>query len=147
MKKLTRRTFVTGSAAVLCALPGKTGAQSSWPARQIRILVPYPAGGQTDGIARAFGDYLARQLGKPTIIENKAVLATRGEWNRVRSVRIVPVLVISDASQISLQLPHVFSVEIENCVGHEASHIDFVDLDAVFETDDSAILSEKIFCR
>jgi tripartite-type tricarboxylate transporter receptor subunit TctC len=72
MKKLTRRTFVTGSAAVLCAPSGKTGAQSSWPTRQIRILVPYPAGGQTDGIARAFGDYLARQVGKPVIIENKA---------------------------------------------------------------------------
>ena len=34
--------------------------------------MPYPPGGQTDGIARAFGDYLARQLGKPVIIENKA---------------------------------------------------------------------------
>ena len=34
--------------------------------------MPYPAGGQTDGIARAFGDYLARQVGKPVIIENKA---------------------------------------------------------------------------
>jgi tripartite-type tricarboxylate transporter receptor subunit TctC len=72
MKKLTRRTFVTGSAGVLCAPSGKTEAQSSWPTRQIRILVPYPAGGQTDGIARAFGDYLARQVGKPVIIENKA---------------------------------------------------------------------------
>jgi len=72
MKKLTRRTFMTGSAAVLCALPGKTKAQSSWPARQIRIVVPYPAGGQTDGIARAFGDYLGRQVGKPVIVENKA---------------------------------------------------------------------------
>ena len=72
MKKLTRRTFVTGSAALLCAPAARTEAQSSWPARPIRIVVPYPAGGQTDGIARAFGDYLARQLGKPTIIENKA---------------------------------------------------------------------------
>ena len=72
MKKLTRRTFVTGSVVVLCAPSVKTEAQSSWPARQIRILVPYPAGGQTDGIARAFGDYLARQVGKPVIIENKA---------------------------------------------------------------------------
>ncbi len=72
MKKLTRRTFVAGSAAVLCAPSGTTGAQSAWPARPIRILVPYPAGGQTDGIARAFGDYLARQVGKPVIIENKA---------------------------------------------------------------------------
>ncbi len=72
MKKLTRRTFVTGSAAVLYTLPGKSRAQSAWPARQIRIVVPYPAGGQTDGIARAFGDYLARQLGKTVIVENKA---------------------------------------------------------------------------
>jgi len=72
MKKLTRRIFVTGSAVVLCAPWVKTRAQSSWPARQMRILVPYPAGGQTDGIARAFGDYLARQVGKPVIIENKA---------------------------------------------------------------------------
>ncbi|HYI30518.1 MAG TPA: tripartite tricarboxylate transporter substrate binding protein, partial [Bradyrhizobium sp.] len=72
MKKLTRRLFVTGSAAVLCAPSVKTEAQSSWPTRQIRILVPYPPGGQTDGIARAFGDYLARQVGKPVIIENKA---------------------------------------------------------------------------
>lgn len=72
MKKLTRRTFVTGSAALLYAAPKMAGAQSSWPSKSLRIVVPYPAGGQTDGIARAFGDYLARQLGKPVIIENKA---------------------------------------------------------------------------
>ena len=72
MKKLTRRMFVTASAAAMWATSGNARAQSSWPARQIRILVPYPAGGQTDGIARAFGDYLARQLGKPVIVENKA---------------------------------------------------------------------------
>jgi tripartite-type tricarboxylate transporter receptor subunit TctC len=72
MKKLTRRTFVTGSAALLCAPSVKTKAQSAWPARPLRIIVPYPAGGQTDGIARAFGDYLARQLGKPVIVENKS---------------------------------------------------------------------------
>jgi tripartite-type tricarboxylate transporter receptor subunit TctC len=72
MKKLTRRTFVTGSAAVLCAPSVKTAAQPAWPARPIRIIVPYPAGGQTDGIARAFGDYLQRQIGKTVIVENKA---------------------------------------------------------------------------
>src|SRR4051794_35266950 len=72
MNKLTRRTFVAGSAALLYAPAVRTEAQSSWPARPIRIIVPYPAGGQTDGIARAFGDYLARQLGKTVIIENKA---------------------------------------------------------------------------
>src|SRR4051795_154923 len=72
MKKLTRRTFVMGSAALLCAPPIKTEAQSAWPARSIRIIVPYPPGGQTDGIARAFGDFLTRQLGQPAVVENKA---------------------------------------------------------------------------
>ena len=87
MKKLTRRTFVTGSAALLCIPSVGTQAQSSWPARPIRIVVPYPAGGQTDGIARAFGDYLARQLGKTVIVENKAgaggvIGVTRSETRR-----------------------------------------------------------------
>ena len=63
---------MTGSAALLCAPAVRSEAQSAWPAKSIRIIVPYPAGGQTDGIARAFGDYLARQVGKPVIIENKA---------------------------------------------------------------------------
>src|SRR5437868_9045633 len=72
MNELTRRIFLTGSAAALFAPYARTEAQSAWPTRQIRIIVPYPAGGQTDGIARAFGDHLARQVGKPVIIENKA---------------------------------------------------------------------------
>lgn len=46
--------------------------QSSWPNKAIRIVVPYPPGGQTDGLARAFGDFLSRQLGQPVVIENKA---------------------------------------------------------------------------
>jgi tripartite-type tricarboxylate transporter receptor subunit TctC len=33
--------------------------------------VPYPAGGQTDGIARSFGDFLSRKLGQPVVVENK----------------------------------------------------------------------------
>jgi tripartite-type tricarboxylate transporter receptor subunit TctC len=71
MKKLTRRTFVTGSAVLLCAPAVRTEAQSAWPSKSIRIIVPYPPGGQTDGIARAFGDFLARQVGKTVIVENK----------------------------------------------------------------------------
>ena len=68
MKKLTRRTFVAGSVALLGVSSAKTQAQSAWPARPIRMVVPYPPGGQTDGIARAFGDYMARQLGKRRLV-------------------------------------------------------------------------------
>src|SRR4029078_7448598 len=40
--------------------------------RLMGMIAQYRAVGQTDGIARAFGDYLARQVGKPVIVENKA---------------------------------------------------------------------------
>ena len=72
MTGINRRHFVAGSAGLAITSIGKSNAQSAWPTRPIRLVVPYPAGGQTDGIARAFGDYLARQIGKPVVIENKA---------------------------------------------------------------------------
>ena len=47
-------------------------AQGAWPSRQIRMICSYPAGGQTDLLARAFGDFVSRQVGQNVIIENKA---------------------------------------------------------------------------
>jgi tripartite-type tricarboxylate transporter receptor subunit TctC len=47
-------------------------AQGAWPSRQIRMICSYPAGGQTDLLARAFGEFIARQVGQTVVIENKA---------------------------------------------------------------------------
>ena len=44
-------------------------AQDAWPSKPIRIVVPYPAGGQTDGIARSFGDFLSRKLGQTVVVD------------------------------------------------------------------------------
>ena len=43
-----------------------------WPARTVRLIVPYPAGGNVDGAARIIADRLQETLGQPFIIENKA---------------------------------------------------------------------------
>ncbi|MEK0418780.1 MAG: hypothetical protein RI949_2786 [Pseudomonadota bacterium] len=62
----------------LCALIGALGlvqatlAQDNWPSKPIRIVVPYPAGGTTDQLARAIQQPLADMLGQPVVIENKA---------------------------------------------------------------------------
>jgi tripartite-type tricarboxylate transporter receptor subunit TctC len=72
--KLDRRHFIAAGAAA-AALPfGSRGAtaQAAWPSRNIRMVCSYPAGGQTDLLARAFGDYISRQVGKTVVIENKA---------------------------------------------------------------------------
>jgi tripartite-type tricarboxylate transporter receptor subunit TctC len=48
-----------------------TAAAAEFPTRPIRWLVPYPAGGTTDILARIMGEYLAQRLGQPVIIENR----------------------------------------------------------------------------
>jgi tripartite-type tricarboxylate transporter receptor subunit TctC len=57
--------------AALAALALPVRAQP-WPARPLRMIVPYPTGGISDLVARALGDRLAAQLGQAFIVENKA---------------------------------------------------------------------------
>jgi tripartite-type tricarboxylate transporter receptor subunit TctC len=55
------------------AIPGVVVAQApAWPSRPIRLIAPYPPGGQTDVVARYFADRLQAVLGQNVIVENKA---------------------------------------------------------------------------
>ena len=71
--KTTRRRLIAASTSVLAApaVFTRVWAQGAFPSKPIRIVVPYPAGGQTDGIARSFGDFLSRKLGQSVVVENK----------------------------------------------------------------------------
>ena len=68
---LSRRRLVqaTGAALASAALPAL--AQTSWPSRPIRIIVPYTAGGFTDQMARLLTVGLQKQFGQPVVIDNK----------------------------------------------------------------------------
>lgn len=50
---------------------GNLHAQPNWPSRPIKLLVPYPAGGSTDILARLLGQRLTESLGQPVIVENR----------------------------------------------------------------------------
>ena len=65
---LTRR----GALAALATLPFAARAQISWPARPIRIIVAYPAGGVSDAVARVLADRLAPVIRQPVVVENRA---------------------------------------------------------------------------
>jgi tripartite-type tricarboxylate transporter receptor subunit TctC len=57
---------VLGAAAL--ALPASA---QTWPAKPVSLIVPFPAGGTTDVLARALSDRLAQSLGQAVIVENK----------------------------------------------------------------------------
>ncbi|WP_374000171.1 Bug family tripartite tricarboxylate transporter substrate binding protein [Massilia sp. CFBP 13647] len=47
------------------------GAQAAWPEKTITVIVPFPAGGSTDAIARAIGPKITARFGQPWIIDNR----------------------------------------------------------------------------
>ena len=66
---LTRRQWVAGTAAAL-ALPG-VRAQSAWPSKPVRFLVPFAPGGTSEIVARSVAAELTKQLGQSVFVENK----------------------------------------------------------------------------
>src|SRR5204862_6953432 len=47
-------------------------AAQAWPTKPIRLVVGFAPGGAADTVARAYSEYIARALGQPVIIENRA---------------------------------------------------------------------------
>ncbi len=66
---IRRRQLVLGAAATL-ALPQLSRAQA-FPARPIKYICPWPAGGSTDAVIRALAQSAAKTLGQNIIVENK----------------------------------------------------------------------------
>jgi tripartite-type tricarboxylate transporter receptor subunit TctC len=71
--KLARRKFLRFAAATV-ALPAvsRVATAQSYPSRPITMIVPYPAGGVGDAVARIIAEPMRRSLGQPIIIENVA---------------------------------------------------------------------------
>ena len=66
------KLLLLGAAAALCCMPCAAHAQSgTYPAKPIRIIVPYVAGGPSDLFARAVGNLLTEAWGQPIIIDNR----------------------------------------------------------------------------
>ena len=54
-----------------CMLTTAFAHAQAWPNKPIRLIVPFPAGGPTDLVARAAGDILRNAFGQPVIIDNR----------------------------------------------------------------------------
>jgi tripartite-type tricarboxylate transporter receptor subunit TctC len=68
---LSRRAFNLSTAAAAVSIAAPAFAQSTWPNKPIRIVVPYTPGGFTDQMARLIQPGLQSRLGQTVIIDNK----------------------------------------------------------------------------
>ncbi|TQM16381.1 tripartite tricarboxylate transporter substrate binding protein [Pseudonocardia kunmingensis] len=63
--------FLAGLALLAgCGAQQQADEPAEYPTEEIRLLVPYAAGGPTDLTARAYGSFLERDLGQPVVVEN-----------------------------------------------------------------------------
>jgi tripartite-type tricarboxylate transporter receptor subunit TctC len=84
---MRRREFIAGLGAVALASKGDASAQS-YPTRPITMIVPFPAGGAADVIARIVTERMRGLLGQPIVIEN--IGGADGSIGVGRTVRAQP---------------------------------------------------------
>jgi tripartite-type tricarboxylate transporter receptor subunit TctC len=73
-RRLTVLLPLLAAAAAVLPLPGH--AQAPYPSRPLTLVVPYPAGGSADVLARALGQRLGERLGQTVVVDNRGGAAT-----------------------------------------------------------------------
>jgi tripartite-type tricarboxylate transporter receptor subunit TctC len=63
-----RAALLLGTVVALAALPGQA---QEFPAKQVKIITPFPVGSGPEGVVRLVADKLARKWGKPVLVENR----------------------------------------------------------------------------
>ncbi len=69
---MKRRTLLALASICTAALVAGPAAAQAFPARPVKVIVPFAPGGNLDVTARLIGEAMARELGQPFVIENRA---------------------------------------------------------------------------
>ena len=71
MRRTRRDVLKLGAAAATLPLVAPRAWAQAYPAKPVRLIVGFPAGGQVDIIARLFGQWFGERLGQAVVVENK----------------------------------------------------------------------------
>lgn len=63
--------FIASACSVAFAASAQTGAPATWPDKPVTIVVPFPAGGSTDMVARAMAQQMGDKLGQNFVVDNR----------------------------------------------------------------------------
>lgn len=66
-----RRLLCLAGLGAACSAFAPASVAQTYPSRPIRWIVPFPAGGTTDLVARLMGEWLSKRLGQQVVVENK----------------------------------------------------------------------------
>ena len=102
---VNKRLLLSTAACAVLALAAPLSLAQTWPARSIRLVVPFPPGGLIDNMARLVGIRLSQELGQPVVVENKpgaggnlgAAEAARAPADGYTLLMASPALTISPA--------------------------------------------------
>ena len=67
-----RQLLVIAASAGFALCAAGSAVAQTYPAKPITIVVAYPAGGDTDAMARVYAEKLSTRLGQPVVVENRA---------------------------------------------------------------------------
>ena len=109
MHKQTARRALLSATAVACLglLAGTAQAQSAWPSKIVKIVVPYASGGAVDVVTRKMAQKLTEQTGQSFIVENKPGATGTIGANQVAQATADGYTLLANDTTYSL-LPHIF---------------------------------------
>ena len=112
-----RRQFVQAATLAL-GLSATLALAQAWPTRSISLIVPFPAGGTTDVLARALADRLSQSLGQPVVVESRPGAGATGGADVVAKAkpdgytRLMGAVHHTIATSVYKKLPYDFQKDL-----------------------------------
>lgn len=107
----TKRTWQRSICATLVSLA--VTSAFAWTDKPVKLLVPAPAGGTMDVVARIVADQLSRDIGQPVVVDNRAGAGGAIAVQAMTSAPADGQTIMMTASNILTEIPHVMKTNFD----------------------------------